>query len=139
MSFWSVLFLCDLFASQALAWSPVTSQAPQPAPGLHIQLMMSESACCRNAWCKYHDQILRTRFGHMLLSLLCAVKPKLIWCPLCGFLQADCPNFIRVLQFLNTSHIYACGTFAFSPRCTYIVRAVTPTFKLMVLLDMGIV
>uniref|UniRef100_A0A3Q3R837 Sema domain-containing protein n=1 Tax=Monopterus albus TaxID=43700 RepID=A0A3Q3R837_MONAL len=33
---------------------------------------------------------------------------------------ADCPNFIRVLQFLNTSHIYACGTFAFSPRCTYI-------------------
>uniref|UniRef100_A0A3Q0SAD9 Sema domain-containing protein n=1 Tax=Amphilophus citrinellus TaxID=61819 RepID=A0A3Q0SAD9_AMPCI len=34
---------------------------------------------------------------------------------------ADCPNFIRVLQFLNTTHIYACGTFAFSPRCTYIV------------------
>ncbi|KAG7225327.1 hypothetical protein INR49_027307 [Caranx melampygus] len=34
--------------------------------------------------------------------------------------KADCPNFIRVLQFLNTSHIYACGTFAFSPRCTYV-------------------
>ncbi|KAF7641254.1 hypothetical protein LDENG_00287620 [Lucifuga dentata] len=33
---------------------------------------------------------------------------------------ADCPNFIRVLEFLNASHIYACGTFAFSPRCTYI-------------------
>ncbi|KAI4818133.1 hypothetical protein KUCAC02_011494, partial [Chaenocephalus aceratus] len=34
--------------------------------------------------------------------------------------QADCPNFIRVLQFLNTTHIYACGTFAYSPRCSYI-------------------
>ncbi|TNN54451.1 Semaphorin-4B [Liparis tanakae] len=33
---------------------------------------------------------------------------------------ADCPNFIRVLQFFNSTHIYACGTFAFSPRCTYI-------------------
>ncbi|XP_053189732.1 semaphorin-4B isoform X2 [Scomber japonicus] len=37
-----------------------------------------------------------------------------------GKKMADCPNFIRVLQFLNTTHIYACGTFAFSPRCTYI-------------------
>uniref|UniRef100_A0A8C7R1P3 Sema domain-containing protein n=1 Tax=Oncorhynchus mykiss TaxID=8022 RepID=A0A8C7R1P3_ONCMY len=35
-------------------------------------------------------------------------------------LIADCPNFIRVLQFLNSTHMYACGTFAFSPRCTYI-------------------
>uniref|UniRef100_A0A3B4ZBI8 Semaphorin-4A-like n=1 Tax=Stegastes partitus TaxID=144197 RepID=A0A3B4ZBI8_9TELE len=34
--------------------------------------------------------------------------------------QADCPNFIRVLQFLNSTHLYACGTFAFSPRCVYI-------------------
>ncbi|XP_068560490.1 semaphorin-4B isoform X3 [Cebidichthys violaceus] len=37
-----------------------------------------------------------------------------------GKKMIDCPNFIRVLQFLNTTHIYACGTFAFSPRCTYI-------------------
>uniref|UniRef100_A0A3Q3KH50 Sema domain-containing protein n=1 Tax=Monopterus albus TaxID=43700 RepID=A0A3Q3KH50_MONAL len=42
-------------------------------------------------------------------------------CSMKGKKMADCPNFIRVLQFLNTSHIYACGTFAFSPRCTYIV------------------
>ncbi|KAF3707795.1 Semaphorin-4B Precursor [Channa argus] len=41
-------------------------------------------------------------------------------CSMKGKKMADCPNFIRVLQFLNTSHIYACGTFAFSPRCTYI-------------------
>nr|XP_019960872.1 PREDICTED: semaphorin-4B-like isoform X2 [Paralichthys olivaceus] len=37
-----------------------------------------------------------------------------------GKKMADCPNFIRVLQYLNASHIYACGTFAFSPRCTYV-------------------
>ncbi|XP_068455240.1 semaphorin-4B isoform X2 [Clinocottus analis] len=41
-------------------------------------------------------------------------------CSMKGKKMADCPNYIRVLQFLNTTHIYACGTFAFSPRCTYI-------------------
>ncbi|KAM7372748.1 hypothetical protein PAMP_007646 [Pampus punctatissimus] len=41
-------------------------------------------------------------------------------CSMKGKKMADCPNFIRVLQFLNSTHIYACGTFAFSPRCTYI-------------------
>ncbi|XP_034561082.1 semaphorin-4A isoform X1 [Notolabrus celidotus] len=41
-------------------------------------------------------------------------------CSMKGKKLSDCPNFIRVLQFLNSSHIYACGTFAFSPRCTYI-------------------
>ncbi|XP_028256714.1 semaphorin-4A isoform X2 [Parambassis ranga] len=41
-------------------------------------------------------------------------------CSMKGKKMADCNNFIRVLQFLNTTHIYACGTFAFSPRCTYI-------------------
>lgn len=49
---------------------------------------------------------------------------------LCVF-QADCPNFIRVLQFLNTTHIYACGTYAFSPRCTYVVSLFVQTFKLI--------
>uniref|UniRef100_A0A3P8SI72 Sema domain-containing protein n=1 Tax=Amphiprion percula TaxID=161767 RepID=A0A3P8SI72_AMPPE len=42
-------------------------------------------------------------------------------CSMKGKKMADCPNFIRVLQFLNTTHLYACGTFAFSPRCIYIV------------------
>ncbi|XP_062342956.1 semaphorin-4A [Osmerus eperlanus] len=41
-------------------------------------------------------------------------------CSMKGKDKANCPNFIRVLQFLNSTHIYACGTYAFSPRCTYI-------------------
>ncbi|KAM6958784.1 semaphorin-4A [Aplochiton taeniatus] len=57
------------------------------------------------------------------------VKGKLEWfpseqdlddCEMKGKKKADCPNFIRVLQFLNSTHIYTCGTFAFSPRCSYI-------------------
>ncbi|XP_019905904.1 semaphorin-4A isoform X2 [Esox lucius] len=57
------------------------------------------------------------------------VKSKLDWSPsnnemndcfMKGKKKADCHNFIRVLQFLNSTHMYACGTFAFSPRCTYI-------------------
>ncbi|XP_053540044.1 semaphorin-4A isoform X1 [Ictalurus punctatus] len=34
--------------------------------------------------------------------------------------ETDCPNFVRVLQVLNSTHMFACGTFAFSPRCSYI-------------------
>lgn len=41
-------------------------------------------------------------------------------CSMKGKKMADCSNFIRVLDFLNDTHIYACGTFAFSPRCMYI-------------------
>ncbi|XP_012684361.1 semaphorin-4A isoform X2 [Clupea harengus] len=41
-------------------------------------------------------------------------------CAMKGKKKTDCPNFIRVLEVLNSTHMYACGTFAFSPRCTYI-------------------
>ncbi|KAK7898262.1 hypothetical protein WMY93_019115 [Mugilogobius chulae] len=41
-------------------------------------------------------------------------------CSMKGKNVADCANFIRVLEFLNHTHIYACGTFAFSPRCVYV-------------------
>ncbi|KFO96696.1 Semaphorin-4A, partial [Calypte anna] len=36
--------------------------------------------------------------------------------------QTECFNFIRVLVALNQTHLYVCGTYAFSPACTYIVR-----------------
>ncbi|XP_071970627.1 semaphorin-4A isoform X2 [Engystomops pustulosus] len=34
--------------------------------------------------------------------------------------QAECLNFIRVLLQINSSHLYVCGTNAFSPNCTYV-------------------
>ncbi|XP_012588683.1 PREDICTED: semaphorin-4A isoform X2 [Condylura cristata] len=34
--------------------------------------------------------------------------------------ETQCFNFIRVLVSFNTTHLYACGTFAFSPTCTFI-------------------
>uniref|UniRef100_A0A8C7GG61 Semaphorin-4A n=1 Tax=Oncorhynchus kisutch TaxID=8019 RepID=A0A8C7GG61_ONCKI len=34
----------------------------------------------------------------------------------------DCPNFVRVLQPINATHLYACGTFAYNPHDTYMVR-----------------
>uniref|UniRef100_A0A3Q3X1A6 Sema domain-containing protein n=1 Tax=Mola mola TaxID=94237 RepID=A0A3Q3X1A6_MOLML len=72
------------------------------------------------------DAVLELDVGHKDAIVL---RNKLDWspsekdleqCSMKGKKMADCPNFIRVLQFLNTTHIYACGTFAFSPRCTYI-------------------
>ncbi|XP_067396399.1 semaphorin-4C [Emydura macquarii macquarii] len=34
--------------------------------------------------------------------------------------QTDCFNYVRFLQTYNSSHLYACGTFAFQPKCAYI-------------------
>ncbi|XP_052389252.1 semaphorin-4A-like isoform X2 [Carassius gibelio] len=57
------------------------------------------------------------------------LKEKLDWsasekdltdCAMKGKMKMDCHNFVRVLQVLNSTHMYACGTFAFSPRCIYI-------------------
>ncbi|XP_072226924.1 semaphorin-4A [Leuresthes tenuis] len=72
------------------------------------------------------DAVLALDVSHKDTIIL---RDKLNWspsdkdleqCSMKGKKMADCSNFIRVLQFLNSTHIYACGTFAFSPRCTYI-------------------
>ncbi|XP_062998835.1 semaphorin-4B [Elgaria multicarinata webbii] len=34
--------------------------------------------------------------------------------------QRDCHNYIKILLQLNDTHLYTCGTSAFSPTCTYI-------------------
>ncbi|XP_074862749.1 semaphorin-4B isoform X2 [Carettochelys insculpta] len=34
--------------------------------------------------------------------------------------RRDCHNYIKILLQLNSSHLYACGTGAFSPLCTYL-------------------
>ncbi|XP_039629262.1 sema domain, immunoglobulin domain (Ig), transmembrane domain (TM) and short cytoplasmic domain, (semaphorin) 4Ba [Polypterus senegalus] len=35
-------------------------------------------------------------------------------------LQTDCFNYVKVFLQLNSTHLFACGTYAFSPICTYI-------------------
>ncbi|KAF7254684.1 Semaphorin-4G [Varanus komodoensis] len=41
--------------------------------------------------------------------------------------KTECYNHVRLLQRLNATYLYACGTYAFHPLCTYID---TSTFKL---------
>ncbi|XP_060925488.1 semaphorin-3D isoform X2 [Limanda limanda] len=42
-------------------------------------------------------------------------------CRLAGkSLETDCANFVRLLQTFNRTHVYACGTGAFHPQCTYL-------------------
>ena len=43
--------------------------------------------------------------------------------------QTQCFNFIRVLVSLNATHLYTCGTFAFSPACTFIVSYWAPSSR----------
>ncbi|KAL7887516.1 hypothetical protein AOLI_G00052370 [Acnodon oligacanthus] len=46
-------------------------------------------------------------------------KNKYDWTPSdhsrCGTVEKNCANFVRVLQFINSTHLYACGSFAFKP------------------------
>ncbi|XP_066466275.1 semaphorin-4A [Tiliqua scincoides] len=58
------------------------------------------------------------------------LKGKILWRPTasktdaCVFKkksnETECFNFIRVLVQLNETHLYTCGTYAFSPTCAYI-------------------
>uniref|UniRef100_A0A803SUY8 Semaphorin 4C n=1 Tax=Anolis carolinensis TaxID=28377 RepID=A0A803SUY8_ANOCA len=41
--------------------------------------------------------------------------------------QTDCFNYIRLLQPYNSSHMYTCGTYAFQPKCAYIVIMPPPS------------
>lgn len=36
-------------------------------------------------------------------------------------MQTDCFNYIKILLRMNSTHLYVCGTYAFSPTCAYIV------------------
>lgn len=36
-------------------------------------------------------------------------------------IQTDCFNYIKILLHVNSTHLYVCGTYAFSPTCAYIV------------------
>ncbi|MBN3278156.1 SEM4B protein, partial [Polyodon spathula] len=50
-----------------------------------------------------------------------AVEKKIKECGLKGKShETQCFNFIRVLLPLNETHLYTCGTYAFSPTCAYI-------------------
>uniref|UniRef100_A0A674K5P0 Sema domain-containing protein n=1 Tax=Terrapene triunguis TaxID=2587831 RepID=A0A674K5P0_9SAUR len=52
--------------------------------------------------------------------ILMLAEPSLL---ACSFLpQTECFNFIRVLVPVNQTHLYTCGTYAFSPICSYIPR-----------------
>uniref|UniRef100_A0A3Q3IY19 Sema domain-containing protein n=1 Tax=Monopterus albus TaxID=43700 RepID=A0A3Q3IY19_MONAL len=37
--------------------------------------------------------------------------------------QTDCFNYIKILLRMNSTHLYVCGTYAFSPICAYINTA----------------
>lgn len=58
---------------------------------------------------------------HSLSSILHSCQGG--WLELTGLpfvLQKECANFIKVLKAYNHTHLYACGTGAFHPICTYI-------------------
>lgn len=57
------------------------------------------------------------------MYLINSLKMPVFICELCLPLQADCNNYIRLLQFLDDRRIYVCGTYAFDPQCAFLVSA----------------
>lgn len=53
-----------------------------------------------------------------------AASPDCNACP--PPLQTECFNHVRFLQRLNSTHLYACGTYAFHPLCAAIVSTAQP-------------
>uniref|UniRef100_A0A3Q0RC94 Si:dkey-49n23.1 n=1 Tax=Amphilophus citrinellus TaxID=61819 RepID=A0A3Q0RC94_AMPCI len=49
-----------------------------------------------------------------------AAREHVAHCRLAGKSLEECANFVRLLQPLNKTHVYACGTAAFHPQCTYL-------------------
>ncbi|KAM6909296.1 semaphorin-4F [Xenentodon cancila] len=54
---------------------------------------------------------------------------KIVWdvpeekrrsCVTKGKTEADCNNYIRLLEFLGDGRIYVCGTYAFEPQCAFL-------------------
>uniref|UniRef100_A0A671W6E7 Si:dkey-49n23.1 n=1 Tax=Sparus aurata TaxID=8175 RepID=A0A671W6E7_SPAAU len=70
-----------------------------------------------------------------------AAREHVEHCRLAGkSLETDCANFVRLLQPFNKTHVYACGTGAFHPQCTYLHlghNTEEPSFMLSPLLESG--
>lgn len=50
-----------------------------------------------------------------------AAKEHVEHCRLAGkSIETECANFVRLLQPYNKTHIYACGTGAYHPKCNYL-------------------
>ncbi|XP_067851967.1 semaphorin-4B-like isoform X2 [Heptranchias perlo] len=70
-----------------------------------------------------------TLFALSLTAVTQEVKAAITWevseeqredCTAKGKTREECNNFIRVLEYINDTHIFTCGTFAFNPQCAYI-------------------
>lgn len=69
---------------------------------------------------------LGTSGPHLGVSLTDPFIPKM-----------ECFNFICFLQPYNTSHLYVCCTYAFQPKCTYILSAAPPWLPATLASSMG--
>ncbi|XP_026227332.1 semaphorin-4B-like isoform X2 [Anabas testudineus] len=59
-----------------------------------------------------------------------SLKKKVVWGPTKNEIlscqnkgktpEVDCPNFVRVLQRINSTHLYTCGSYAYSPHDAFI-------------------
>lgn len=61
-----------------------------------------------------------TNLSKRLTIVWCVPEDKRKSCVAKGKTEADCNNYIRLLEFLGDGRIYACGTYAFDPQCAFV-------------------
>uniref|UniRef100_A0A2K5NKU8 Semaphorin-3C n=1 Tax=Cercocebus atys TaxID=9531 RepID=A0A2K5NKU8_CERAT len=62
------------------------------------------------------DHILSLNINNISQEPLSVIKNNM------HFIRHGCGNFVRVIQTFNRTHLYVCGSGAFSPVCTYLNR-----------------
>ncbi|KAK2845197.1 hypothetical protein Q5P01_011856 [Channa striata] len=131
-----VVFLLGLLSSAKSLPPPRTSfllsSADRPlarfsVPGIHntTTLLLSDDAS--TLYVGARDAVLSLDVSR---SEVISIKRKVEWGPSDSETnscknkgknpQVDCPNFVSVLLPINSTHLYACGSYAYSPHDAYI-------------------
>ncbi|XP_026883616.2 semaphorin-4A isoform X2 [Electrophorus electricus] len=134
---WSI-WLALVIGTLSTSWGQLIPRLTFPlgSPGRSISLFtLPDVSNSTTLLLSEDEEVLVVGARNTILSLnishggILTLQNKLDWsptdkdlndCSMKGKSKTDCPNFIRVLQVLNSTHMYTCGTFAFSPRCAYI-------------------
>ncbi|XP_055075481.2 semaphorin-4A [Misgurnus anguillicaudatus] len=136
VSIWFCLSLLPIFST---CWAHVIPRVSFPlgSPGRSLAVFTSPDVSNSTTLLLSNDEgtlFVGARDAVMSIDVsqtgTMTMKEKIDWsppnsdlkaCSMKGNQEADCHNFVRVLQVLNSTHMYACGTFAFNPRCIYII------------------
>uniref|UniRef100_A0A4W6C5Z5 Semaphorin-3C n=1 Tax=Lates calcarifer TaxID=8187 RepID=A0A4W6C5Z5_LATCA len=118
----SSLCLSDLQASQSFEHYSISDKAMD-----YRILQMDEDQDRMYVGCKDHVSRYLLLYSNAMLASCISILCKIEECQMAGKDPTHgCGNFIRVVQPYNRTHLFMCGSGAYSPVCVYINRGRRP-------------